>query len=174
MRKLMRNSNYAIFFILMAAVAAGCAKNPDTSQIIAEVNNYKVTINDFRQEAAMSMSAESKEQILQDIITKELLLEKAQKMNLDKSKDFMIEIENYWKQALIKRLISIKGNEFLVASKGNNNKTKMENAQAMLESWINGLKNKASIVKHDDMLNKLKKITNKDGGTNAESYICTP
>ncbi|MFA5275449.1 MAG: hypothetical protein WC417_00955 [Candidatus Omnitrophota bacterium] len=175
MKRLIQNGNYLIFFILIVVTAAGCVKKPDASQIVAEVNNYQVTIDDFRQEAAMSMSAASKEQILQNIINKELLLEEAQKMNLDKNKNFMKEIENYWKQALIERLITIKGNDFLAASKGDS-KAKMENAQALLESWITGLKNNASIKKHDDVFNgiKLKKANNQDGGTNAESNTCTP
>ena len=140
--------------LLLLILTAGCVKKPDSSQVVAEINGYQVTADDIRQEAMISVSGATKEQLLQDIITKELLLEEAQKMNLDKRKDFMKEIENYWKQALIKRVVSIKGNQFLAASSGDRI-TRTENAQAMLEAWIEGLKNKACIKKYNDVLNNI-------------------
>jgi len=161
---------FVMLIALTGALITGCEKKPDKSQIVAEVNNYQVTIDDFKQEARMDLSGASKEQVLQDIVTKELLLQEAQKMNLDKDKHFMKEIENYWKQALIKRLINIKGDEFLAASKTSDGKAKMEKAQILLDRWINNLKNNASIIKYDEVLNgiKLKKSGDQDGGANEE------
>jgi len=180
MNRLIKRCNCVMMMALIAGLAMGCAKKPDKSQVVAEINNYQVTIDDFKQEMAMSMPDANRGQIFQDIVTKELLLQEAQKMNMDKDKGFMKEIENYWKQTLIKRLIDKKGREFLAvsnvsddeakaeynrmrqeegASIGNYEKIKdevkkrvlQEKAQIELDKWITGLKNNARIIKHEDV-----------------------
>lgn len=164
---------------LVAALITGCVKEPDKNQIVAQINNYAVTIEDFKHEAGMSISGVSKELILQDIVTKELLLQEAQKMGLDKNKAFMKEIEDYWKQSLIKRLINIKGAEFLAAVRLTDEEAKagqdqdwlkMKKAQTLLELWINNLAKDAKIEKYDTVLNtiKLKDCKNLLGGTDGK------
>jgi hypothetical protein len=185
MDNLIKRCNCTIVIVLIAGLAIGCAKKPDKSQVVAEINNYQVTMDDFRQEAGMGIPDMSSEQILQDIITKELLLQEAQKMKLDKDRRFMKEIENYWKQALIKRIIDKKGKEFLSISKVSDDevkteynriiqeehaksgpyekmavqireKLKMKKAQDNLERWIISLKDNARVIRHDDMLKGIK------------------
>ncbi len=154
MNKVLKKFSYAMVAGLITLLATGCVKKPDKDRIVAEINGYQVTIDDFKEEAKISLSGSPKEQILQDIITKELLLEEAQKNGLDKNRRFMKEIENYWKQALIKRLIYIKGEEFLAQSSDiKDEEERMKNAQALLDRWINDLKNKARIKKYDQVLN---------------------
>lgn len=164
MNRLCKIFNCVMALALVAILGCGCTKNPDKSQIVAQINNYQLTLADFKQEAEMSLTGAPKELILQDIITKELLLQEAQKMDLDKDKYFMKEIENYWKQSLIKRLIDIKGTEFLAAVKLTDEELKltgqardslkMKKAQALLDIWINNLKNGAKIKKYDAVLNQ--------------------
>lgn len=152
MNKLFKKFGF-VMVIGLIAVLIGCAKKPDKNQIVAEINNYQLTVDDFKYEAGLSLSGVSKEQLLDDIITKELLLQEAQKNDLDKNKRFMKEIENYWKQALIKRLIYIKGEEFLASLRGIENKElRMKKAQIMLDEWVNQLKTKAKIKKYDQVL----------------------
>ena len=81
--------NTVIVILLGIALLTGCAKKPDKDKIVAQINNYQVTIDDFNEEAKMSIPGASKDQILQDIIIKELLLEEAQKNDLDKNRRFM-------------------------------------------------------------------------------------
>ena len=57
-------------------------------------------------------SLKQKDQVLEELITKEVLLQEAQRLNLDKQKSFMKEIEGYWEQALMKSLINRKLKEF--------------------------------------------------------------
>jgi len=185
MSNLSKGINFLMALTLITMLSIGCAKKPDKSQVVAEINNYLVTTDDLRDEAKLSIYSAPKEQILQNIIYKELLLQEAQRMNLDKNKDFMKEIENYWKQALIKRLINIKGNEFLVfsqvsneeikaeyerLSKENNGKIKsfkdmsgeiremlrVRKAQVSLDNWIASLRKNAEIKKYDEVLNTIK------------------
>jgi len=179
--------NTVIVILLGIALLTGCAKKPDKDKIVAQINNYQVTIDDFNEEAKMSIPGASKDQILQDIIIKELLLEEAQKNDLDKNRRFMKEIENYWKQALIKRVIFIKGEEFLASSKASNAEIKerydlmakqsdgkikpfnkmadvirqeirVRKAQIMLDQWIEQLKNKATITTNEAAFDNLKII----------------
>lgn len=186
--------NDFIAMIMLGLFISGCARQPDESQIVARINNYKVTIDDFKQEAAMNIPGASKDDILQDIIIKELLLEQAQKMHLDKNKSFMKEIENYWKQALLKRIIEKKGNEFLTRVKVTDieakdaysrmkeenegdiesyeqiagqikDKLKIEKAQVLLDLWISDLEKGARIKKYNNILNEINlKKTNSQKG----------
>ena len=184
MNNLYKRHNFALVMLLAVILSAGCVKKYDKNQVVAKVNDYKVTIDDFRHEAGMSIPGASKELILQDIVIKELLLQEAQKMKLDKNKFFMKEIEDYWKQALIKRLITIKGEEFFALSRVSPEETlteykrmseeasgkikpfdqiagqiqerlKVKNAQAALDSWVSSLRKNADIQKFEAVLNSI-------------------
>lgn len=165
----MKNPGKIILFVLLLVAFGilGCSKKPEKNNVVAKINDYTVTIEDFEQEKKMALSGASKEEILDDIITKELLLEEAQKMGFDKDKKFMKEIENYWKQALIKRIISYKGNEFLESAKGDS-QSRMKDAEVMLNNWIDSLKNGACIIRNDAVLGAIKEAGRQDGGSNAE------
>jgi hypothetical protein len=185
MNQLLKKFSFMIVAGLMVALIIGCARKPDTSQVVAEINNFQLTVDDFKYEAGLSLSGASKEQVLQDAIMKELLLQEAQKNNLDKNKRFMKEIENYWKQSLIKRLILMKGEEFLATVKVGADEVKaqydlmvkdgesrikpydqmaaqiryelrVKKAQILLEQWANQLKASAKIKKYDQVFNSIK------------------
>ncbi len=182
MKSIFKKHNFILMVPIAIILISGCARKPDKSQVVAKVNNYEVTTDDFNDEVVMSIPGSSKEAILENIIDKELLLEEAQKMNFDKDKKFMKEIENYWKQALIKRIIEQKGNEFLAMSKVSDeevnaeyrlmekesegkikpydqiagqirNSLRMKKAQALLDFWIKSLEKKAKIKKYQNVLN---------------------
>jgi hypothetical protein len=185
MNKLLIRLSLIMGIGLTVIAISGCFRKTNDSQIVARINNYSVTIDDFQHEAGMSIYGASKELILQDIINKELLLQEAQKINLDKNKYFMKEIEDYWKQTLIKRLINLKGDEFLALSKVSAEEIKAEynrmyqeetgkikpyeqvsgkiqeqlrtkKAQIMLDNWINGLRKNADIKEFGEVLNGIK------------------
>ena len=54
----------------------------------------------------------AKEGLLDEMITKNVLIQEAQRENFDKDRVFMKEIEKYWEQALLKLLIKKKMVEF--------------------------------------------------------------
>ena len=107
-----------IFSIFLLIFVCGCgnkgAKNDD--RVLAKVNNYELRVSDFKEAAdpallrryASYSPSQGKEQLLETLISKEVLLQEAQKLNLDKEKSFMKEIEGYWEQALLKSLINKK------------------------------------------------------------------
>lgn len=144
-----------ILSVLLAFTAAGCgAKNiPDQSKVIAKINNYELTVEDFNSEidplfANKYLSKDpikAKEALLDELITKKVLIQQAQKEGLDKEKQFMKEIERYWEQALLKSLIRNKTKSMP------DNMTKSQKEEAV-DSWIENLKKEASIQVNKDVL----------------------
>lgn len=83
-----------------------------------------MTIEDFKDEAGLIGPAGSsadrekaKEIMLDEMITKQLLLQEAQRQNFDKDRAFMKEIQRYWEQALLKFLYKKKVKELSGAVK---------------------------------------------------------
>ncbi len=114
----MRVKTILCFFTLLI-FAQGCASNTNNEEIVAQVNDYQLTVSDFKGEIsddvyvkAVSKTPEERKQIILDnIVTRKILLQKAQEEGLDKNKAFMREIERYWEQALIKMLLDKKQKE---------------------------------------------------------------
>lgn len=116
-------TNAAIIIVLFSVILnSGCKSRDnyyDDKQVVACINNYTLTIDDFENEAQILKgnknlsdgSVNAKQELLQDIINKKLLIQEAQKLNFDKQKSFMKEIERYWEQALLKLLFKKKNDE---------------------------------------------------------------
>jgi hypothetical protein len=135
-----------IIFTVIAALfitGAGCGKKPAGAdgKIVAKINNYELTAEDFNDEARLTLSnkllsgdpKKAKEELLEEIITKKVLLQEAQRQNFDKDRAFMKEIERYWEQALIKLMVRKKMSEL---KDDTNNKNKQE----LFDDWLAGLK----------------------------------
>lgn len=141
--------------ILSMLLVPACGKNDNLqsgdSKVVAKINNYKLTIADFKSEAQDKLPAnlsdiefeKAKEDLLDEIITKKVLIQEAQKENFDKDRSFVKEIERYWEQALLKLLFRKKEQELM-------------NTQA-LNKWIDGLKSRSDIKKYDENLKAVKK-----------------
>ncbi|MDD5097290.1 MAG: hypothetical protein PHU59_02220 [Candidatus Omnitrophica bacterium] len=182
-----RTINYALI-LLIIAITAGCTKPPaKEDQIVAQINDYQLTVADFMHDAKLNLPTEFikdnlepiKEQLCDDIIINELILQEAEKIGLDKDKAFMDEIEYYWKQSLIKRIINLKGAEAIAqvmktnyvlsaldSYNGTDKEQIKEKAQALVNLWIENLKKTAKIHKNSDLLKKidLSTIKTDEGG----------
>ncbi|MDO8603137.1 MAG: SurA N-terminal domain-containing protein [Candidatus Omnitrophota bacterium] len=107
--------------IALACSVAGCSSgnNNTGNEIIAQINKYKMTTEDFRyelknvpyDEAASLKTEDGRKRYLGGLIEKEVLLQEAQRQNIDREKDFMKSIENYWEQALLRTLLERKSKE---------------------------------------------------------------
>jgi parvulin-like peptidyl-prolyl isomerase len=105
-------------------LVCGCANNSPGAKekVVAKVNRFELTVEDFKEgvnpllikKYATYSSLQQKGQILEELIVKEILLQEAQRLDLDKQRSFMKEIEGYWEQALMKSLINRKLQEFSV------------------------------------------------------------
>ena len=106
--------------ITLLLFASGCVKGPaKDKQILAKINNYEMTVSDFKDEARLTRGNSNlsldedaaKAQLLKDLISKKILIQEALKLNFDKDKSFMREIERYWEQALLKLLFKNQSEE---------------------------------------------------------------
>ncbi|MBU4376777.1 MAG: SurA N-terminal domain-containing protein [Candidatus Omnitrophica bacterium] len=103
----------AIFFI------SGCAVKKGEERVLARINDYEMSVEDFNYESSEvlrmgRMTGEipiTKKEMLDALITKEVLIQEAVKKGLDKEKAFMKTIELYWEQALLKNLLVNKSDE---------------------------------------------------------------
>jgi len=107
--------------ILLALVAlAGCsAGGGGDERVVAQVNDYKMTVEDLKYElknvpyddASLLETEKGRLDYINRLLEKEILLQEAQKKGLDREKEFMRSIENYWEQALLRLLLQKKSNE---------------------------------------------------------------
>jgi peptidyl-prolyl cis-trans isomerase C len=112
--------------VLLCVLGCGRPVQPPEA-VVARVNDYEVTADEFRRELAMSRGVirnfpdispqELKDKVLDELIVRQLLLEEAQKLDIDKQPAFMREVEAYWRQALLKTLLARKTDEFLGGGK---------------------------------------------------------
>jgi len=96
------------------ALLCSCAdQGTNKAKPVARVNDYVIASDDFRQMLARSaasndivgLSLADKKRILDEEIRKELLIQEAIKLGLDKEPEFRQTIERYWEQTLITSLV---------------------------------------------------------------------
>lgn len=115
----MKSFYSVLIFLLLTVTLSGCGPGKEKEKVVARVNDYELFVSDFENEAALTMAnkdvysdpLKAKKALLDEIITKKVLLQEAQKENFDKEEAFMREIERYWEQALLKLLFVRKFNE---------------------------------------------------------------
>lgn len=94
-----------VFIIPVFLTACGRCNKP--KDIVARINNYEITKDRFEQEFQGSAYAkadtlESRKEFLNSLINRKLILQDAQQKGLDKTKEFLRMIENFWEQSLLK------------------------------------------------------------------------
>ncbi len=134
----------------------------DDDKILARINNYTLTTADFKSETQRALPSglsapdleKAKESLLDDLITKKLLIQEAQKQNFDKEKAFVKEIERYWEQALLKLLYKKRSQELLreISMNESDPNSRDRKVQEALNAWIEDLKKSANIKKYKENL----------------------
>ena len=166
----------------------GCGKREEEKKVIAQINAYYMSEEDFRQDLrALSIyrpdavkDFSDRKKLLDDLIEKEILLQEAQSLSLDKEERFRRTIENYWKQTLLIALIEKKSREisdsvYVYDNEINDyyNKLKLEDPEVkplleikgrlrrflrreketeLMRVWIDSLKEKAYISINEEIL----------------------
>ena len=103
---------------LFAAACGGGA--PENEQILAKVNEYKMTLGEFEEQLVAELefqedfkaTLEARRELLDQMITEELLIQEAMRRKLDREKKFIKSIERYWKSTLIRDLMETVGSSF--------------------------------------------------------------
>lgn len=105
-----------ILLIILALFIYGCA-NPDKNKLVLlEIGNYELTKSEFEEEFRNSSygaddTLESRRDFLNNLINQKLILEDAQKKNLDKEKSFLKSVEKFWEQSLLRIALDKKTKE---------------------------------------------------------------
>ena len=108
-----------LFVLAVALLMSACARKQASEKIIAVINGYKMTVEDFNYESKEVLSTGkmlgeipiTREDVLDALIVKEVLIQEAQKRDFDKDRDFMKTIELYWEQTLIRNLMKEESKE---------------------------------------------------------------
>jgi len=121
---------------------AGCGNSqPTASQDeVAQVGNYVITRQEFDEAYKDSRygsegSFASRKAFLNNMINQKLILLDAEKRGLDKNKEFLKMVENFWQQSLLTMAMQEKVRE------GGN-----------LDSWVDYLKNNTKVEINQEAL----------------------
>ena len=149
----MRKYLSALFLILLIT---GCSRQNAHKDILARVNNYEITKEEFNEEFRLSPYAKTgtaavRKEFLGTLIDRKLILQDAQKKGLDRDVNFLNMIQRFWEQSLLKLAIEKKINELAASSMSKSLKTK-EGEGRLLNGWIVDLKKKADIKVNYNLL----------------------
>ena len=108
-----------ILFLLSLQLFSCSNEEAHQQEILARVNNYNLTLDEFQAKLAAELeldpdfkpTEEVKKDFLDSLIGKELLIQEAKKLDLDRKNKFVRTIERYWESTLIRDLLEIKGKE---------------------------------------------------------------
>ncbi|MFC1523442.1 SurA N-terminal domain-containing protein [Thermodesulfobacteriota bacterium] len=80
-----------------------------TEKIALTVNDREITQREFdRQYSQAQNNQPDRESFIKSVITREVLLQHAQQLGMDKEESFRLSLQNYYEQTLIKELIERK------------------------------------------------------------------
>jgi hypothetical protein len=93
--------------VIIAFAVGGCLKQKPPEKIVARVNDYDIMLSEFEEGfAASPYSARTdkllaRQEYLSSLVDRKLMLQDAQKKNIDKEKEFLKSIERFWEQSLL-------------------------------------------------------------------------
>jgi len=106
-----------LFSICIAILPSSCGDRKTVeSKPVCKVNDYVITEEDFRRALSESalyqsqagLTQDNRKSVLDEQIRKELLIQTAVNLGLDKEAEFRQTIERYWEQTLIATLIKMR------------------------------------------------------------------
>jgi len=111
-----------LFLILcLSLILTGCGSSCPLSAkkdkaAVAKINNYDITKEEFETEFKESSfgrtdTLESRKEFLNNLISRKLVLQEAQKSGLDRKPGFLKLIQKFWEQSLIKLALDKKTQE---------------------------------------------------------------
>ena len=160
------------------------------NKTLAKINDYVLTLDEFQNQLAQEvkldkefkLTKEAKKEFLDQLITKEILIQEAKRRNLDRKEKFIRAIERYWESTLIRDLMELEGQKIenstvvsqeeiemryknmkhldknlpqIESIRHNISKKIMEDKkQHLLEEWSNQLKKRARIDINEKLLSK--------------------
>ena len=165
---------------------------PEQDLILAKINDFALTLNEFNTQLKaeleydkdFKLNQDTKKTFMDQIITKEILIQEAKRRKLDREDAFIRAIERYWESTLIRDLMAIEGYKIEKQTVVSQEEIKArydamlksdpdlspittvqeqitqqilnEKKQDALEEWIVRLKSNATIVINEELLDPTK------------------
>ncbi len=181
---------YLLVFIPVFFLPACSQGSPESNLVVAKINGFKLTQAEYLGQLSaelefdrdFKLTDEAKKEFLEQIIRRELLIQEAQRLKLDRQKKFVRAIERHWESTLIRDLLEIKGGQVgqtVVVSQANAtsryeqmkaagenlppfpeirsrivDELREEKKSLMLTQWIDGLRKDAKVEIDDALLLK--------------------
>ena len=178
-----------VVFLFVSLLSCSPEQKTD-DEIVARINDRALTLGECQRQMAMAvdlhedykLTQEAQGKILEELIRKELLIQEAKRLHLDRKENFVRAIERYWESTLIRNLMEMKGEELsqrilvtedeirAVYNETKNRKTQLEpldelrdeiarriredKKTAMLLDWIDDLRRKADVEINEGLLYK--------------------
>jgi hypothetical protein len=106
---------------MLPVFLVGCGQSNKPKDAVIKINNYMISKVEFdRQFKDSSFAAvdtrESRKAFLDNLIDRVLILQDAQKNNLDNDPRFLKMVENFWMQSLLRLALERKSKEIIGAS----------------------------------------------------------
>ena len=174
---------FCLILLILPLHLFSCSPEQKTSEdeIVARINDFPLTLCEYENQLAAvvnlnedyKLTKEAKERFLRELIKKELLIQEAKKLQLDRKEKFIRSIEYHWESTLIKNLMEVKGEELakrIVVSqdeieavynsmkKSGETTQPLENLQANIIEKISGEKKTKLLIKWIDDLEKTAKV----------------
>lgn len=150
----------SLLLLCIIIFLSGCCQNmcgTTTDETVITINNYNITRVEFEKEFKNSTygktdTPESRKDFLESLINRKLILQQAQKEGLDKEKSFLNMIEKFWEQSLLKIALDKKTKEIESKISASGWESKRDEADKLMNEWINGLRTKANIKVNESIL----------------------
>jgi hypothetical protein len=115
----MKRRSFVVILALGLFVIGCGGKQAEEKEVLARINDYELSLEEFEYQLVREMemdegfklTRDAKSAFLEQIIQKELLIQEAKRLKLDRRKEFTEAIERYWESTLIRDLMALKGNE---------------------------------------------------------------
>ena len=117
----MQKLSLSLLFLVSCFLIFSCVQEKKEKQnVLAKINDSEISIQeyedllaeDLNQNNGAPFSKEKKQEFLEQIIRKDLLLQEAERLKLDQSDTFLKAIKRYREAILIKELLGLKNEEF--------------------------------------------------------------
>jgi len=185
----MKKWSFLPVFMSILLLLSCSSGGPGEAVTIAKINDYRLTVDDFKRQLAFEVQVSEDfkldqavgKEFLERIISKELLIQEAKKLDLDQKERFLVSIARYWESALIRSLMEIKTQEIsqnVVVSQEEikehyqnlikesvlpplqdmesilREELSERKKTEMIGTWINGLRKTASVEINEELLLK--------------------
>jgi hypothetical protein len=108
--------------ILFLLIFIGCGSGPPSNEqdSVIQVNDWGISLEEFNEQLKFEVYADpeidltqgSRAAFIDYLIQKELMIQEAARLQLDRKEEFVRTIQTYWESTLIRHLMDLKTEEF--------------------------------------------------------------